>query len=176
MESTDAHVEDFQRVFGHHVGVRLDLAGHDDLALAERALDDDAIFRPGARIGGERHPGLLVITRGLKNDAQHRCTTSSRPSSLETLVIVSFIPAKDASRPSPPVAEDLTATTAPGPSRRSAASSGSRTALAMPALRTNSCMRLHSSVNAGPSPTFSSAARWLAASSSATPPARIESR
>ncbi len=41
----DTNIQDVMRLFVDHVGVGLDLAGHDDLAKTERRLDDDAVTR-----------------------------------------------------------------------------------------------------------------------------------
>jgi len=58
------------------------------------------------------------MTRGENSDIQHRSTASTTSSSPLTLVMVAFMPANEASRPSSPVAEDRTATTALDPRAR----------------------------------------------------------
>ena len=55
----DPHALDLRALLDHLVRVRLDHAGHHDLALAEGRFDDDAVGRVGGRVGGEHHPGAL---------------------------------------------------------------------------------------------------------------------
>ena len=92
---------------------------------------------------------------------------------------VAFIPAKDASAPSSPVAEERTATMTFAPSAaisRYAARMRSRTSAAIPAWSTVAFICSHMPVNRSWSETPAIAWRWAALSRSATPAPRIDAR
>ncbi len=69
---TDADAQHPRSVLVHDVGVRLDHAADDGLALAQHGLDDQPVGRHGGRVGGEDDAGLLRGDHLLDDDGDGR--------------------------------------------------------------------------------------------------------
>ena len=74
---TEVDVRDAWAVLGHHIRVRLDLPSDDDLAEAERRLDDQAVAVACCRVGREHDPRRGRVDHALDDDRDRRLAGQS---------------------------------------------------------------------------------------------------